>query len=290
MTQGMQNVLAVVKKHGAKKRLWPDQQVELEAFVMDTPAIQNAKLFAAVMAMEGLLTKVVQAMPVFSVSEDLKKNIISISNGVLLSSHISAYKGKVALAHVMAMVFKHRYGLLPNIENNHADIEKIKSVATSPVLDKSKHLTIYQLTKSLVEDTKTPVMVALAAHVALMRHVYVADSTPSFWDSLNADLKDIQAAAFTTSLARKKPVTHCVTKIFKRILDEDRKAHGEATDTENLEENPPSADSFQDDIDAIITQQTQKATAPRQNNEEEEEEQIPDPPVQSSPSTNSVPT
>ncbi|KAJ7592173.1 hypothetical protein C8J56DRAFT_1046546 [Mycena floridula] len=248
------------------------------SILVDTPAIQSAKLFATVMAMEGLLTKVVQAMPVFSVSEDLKKNIISISNGVLLSSHISAYKGKVALAHVMAMVFKHRYGLPPNIENNHADVEKIKSVAsgalterrsamkkllrksitgssaaTSPVLDNSEHLTIYQLTKSLVKDTK-PQLRLLSQPVLLL--------CTTFWDSLNADMKDIQAAAFTTSLGQKKPVTCCVTKIFECILNKDRKAHGEATDAENLEENPPSADSFQDDVNVIITQQTQKATAP----------------------------
>ncbi|KAJ7583761.1 hypothetical protein C8J56DRAFT_893429 [Mycena floridula] len=278
-------LIAAATKYGAKKRLRSDQQMELNTFVMDTTTVQNMKLFAALMAVEGSLGKVIQAMPVFSVSEDLKKNIISIAGSVLLSSHISAYKaGKTAQNHVMAMLKRHRYGLPPNIENVTADWEKVKAVAgyaltekrssikkllrksltgsngnTNKCLPGPEQATIYQLTKSLVEDTKTPVTPALAARVALMRRVYILDPSNGFWDKLDEDLEDIQKEATRRSLESKKPFARCLVKIFDAIIQADKSKHGVSADEDlNGDSND---DTFQDDVDAIINHQSLKVVA-----------------------------
>ncbi|KAJ7593646.1 hypothetical protein C8J56DRAFT_1043448 [Mycena floridula] len=274
---GNQNLLASVKRIGAKKRLREEQQADLEVFATDMTAIQNIKLLAALMALDSSLSKVVQSMPAFTVSADLKTNITSIASSVLLSTHISQYKGKTALNHVMAMVKKHRYGLPPGFENNTADLEKVENVATGVLTEKrsaikklirksltgskgsgdeiladsTQHSTIYQLTKTLVKDTKTPVTPALAARVALMRRNYIADSGGKFWDTLDADLADIKAKALESSLARKKSVARCLAKMFEFILQDDREQHGVVAPEEDLNGDDGS-DSFQDDVDVIV--------------------------------------
>ncbi|KAJ7599538.1 hypothetical protein C8J56DRAFT_1040414 [Mycena floridula] len=253
--------------------------MELDTFVMDTTTVQNMKLFAVLMAVEGSLGKVIQAMPVFSVLEDLKKNIISIAGSVLLSSHVSAYKaGKTAQNHVMAMLKRHRYGLPPNIENITADWEKVKAVAgymltekrssikkllrksltgsngnTNKCLPRPEQATIYQLTKSLVEDTKTSVTPALA------RRVYILDPSNGFWDKLDKDLEDIRKEATRRSLESKKPFAQCLIKIFDAIIQADKSKHGVSADEDlNGDSND---DTFQDDIDAIINHQSLKVVA-----------------------------
>ncbi|KAJ7598277.1 hypothetical protein C8J56DRAFT_1039110 [Mycena floridula] len=130
---------------------------------------------------------------------------------------------------------------------------------TNKCLPGPEQATIYQLTKSPVEDTKTPVTPALAAQVALMHRVYILNPSNGFWDKLDKDLEDIWKEATRRSLESKKPFARCLVKIFNVIIQVDKSKHGVSAD-EDLNSNS-NDDTFQDNVDVIINHQSLKVVA-----------------------------
>ncbi|KAJ6549174.1 hypothetical protein B0H10DRAFT_1851220, partial [Mycena sp. CBHHK59/15] len=74
-------------------------------------------------------------------------------------------------------------------------ISNLFKVNKKPAASAREHQNIFDLTTHLVQGTKCAVTPELCARVALMRQVYIEDSGPKFWDSLDADLRKIRNRA-----------------------------------------------------------------------------------------------
>ncbi|KAJ7117556.1 hypothetical protein C8R44DRAFT_552931, partial [Mycena epipterygia] len=144
--------------------------------------------------------------PPFAVSDDTETNIYFYAAAILLSTKLSAYKGSVAKNILLDIIKINRFDLPSNIERNPADYaklvvvvqdaltqlrSKIKKAVRKPAASAREHQNIFDLTTHLVQGTKCAVTPELCAR----RQVYIEDSGPKFWDSLDADLRKIRNRA-----------------------------------------------------------------------------------------------
>ncbi|KAJ6605148.1 hypothetical protein B0H10DRAFT_1957264 [Mycena sp. CBHHK59/15] len=234
------NVVQMLQRLGESKRLRPDQITDGINVVNDPPAVQGAKMILGLHALFNRLEAFEVGKPPFAVSEDTETNIAHYAAAILLSTKVSAYKGSVAKNILLDLLKINRFNLLSNIERNPADYAKLvavvrealtqmrskikKGLAASfkvnkePAPSEREHQNIFELTTHLVHGTKCAVTPELCARVALMRQVYIEDSGPRFWDSLDADLRKIRNRAGGNA--------HKLNKAFENVLSTDRATHG----------------------------------------------------------------
>ncbi|KAJ6525373.1 hypothetical protein B0H19DRAFT_1199068 [Mycena capillaripes] len=201
--------------------------------------------------------------PPFAVSDDTETNIYFYAAAILLSTKLSAYKGSVAKNILLDILKVNRFDLPSNIERNPADYAKLftvvqealtqlrskikKALAASfkvnkkPAASAREHQNIFDLTTHLVQGTKCAITPKLCARVALMRQVYIEDSGPKFWDSLDADLRKIRNRAGGN--ARK------LNKAFENVLSTDRATHG----IDNYNIPTQAVDDVQREVDDTIS-------------------------------------
>ncbi|KAJ7477985.1 hypothetical protein B0H11DRAFT_1285398 [Mycena galericulata] len=218
------NAAIAVKNFAKKQKLRGEQLTQLDTFLNDTQTVREGKLFAVLLGLQNDVGNIIVATPPFSVSPELKTNIQSYALAVLLSPKLAQYRGDLSVQHVMQILLKHRYDLPPGIENNPADMHKITtaiqdaftqcrssikkklfaSVRISRLneenkrviidLEPSKHQNLFALAQALVDGTKCRITNALCGRIALMREVYLRDSSTKYWteldDSLAAMRKD----------------------------------------------------------------------------------------------------
>ncbi|KAJ7868526.1 hypothetical protein B0H14DRAFT_3441149 [Mycena olivaceomarginata] len=238
------NVVQMLQRLGESKRLRPDQITDGINAVNDPPAVQGAKMILGLHALFNRLEAFEVGKAPFTVSDDTETNIAHYAAAILLSTKLSAYKGSVAKNILLDLLKINRFDLPSNIERNPADYAKLvavvrealtqmrskikKGLAASfkvnkePAPSAREHQNIFELTTHLVHGTKCAVTPELCARVALMRQVYIEDSGPRFWDSLDADLRKIRNRAGGNP--RK------LNKAFENVLSTDRATHGREVD------------------------------------------------------------
>ncbi|KAJ7896191.1 hypothetical protein B0H13DRAFT_2338520 [Mycena leptocephala] len=227
------NVVQMLQRLGESKRLRPDQITDGINAVNDPPAVQGAKMILGLHALFNRLEAFEAGKAPFMVSDETETNIAHYAAAILLSTKLSAYKGSVAKNILLDLLKINRFDLPVNIERNPADYAKLAAVMRSkikkglaasfkvnkePAPSAREHQNIFELTTHLVHGTKCAVTPELCARVALMRQVYIEDSGPRFWDSLDTDLRKIRNRAGGN--ARK------LNKAFEIVLSNDRATHG----------------------------------------------------------------
>ncbi|KAJ7802569.1 hypothetical protein B0H14DRAFT_3488343 [Mycena olivaceomarginata] len=237
------NVVQLLQRLGESKRLRPDQITDGINAVNDPPAVQGAKMILGLHVLFNRLEAFELGKTPFTVSDDTETNIAHYAAAILLSTKLSAYKGSVAKNILLDLLKINRFDLPSNIERNPADYAKLVAVVREaltqmrskikkgvhvlaasfkvnkePSPSAREHQNIFELITHLVHGTKCAVTPELCARVALMRQVYIEDSGPRFWDSLNADLRKIRNRAGGNP---RKP-----NKAFENVLSTDRATHG----------------------------------------------------------------
>ncbi|KAF8140705.1 hypothetical protein K438DRAFT_1995771 [Mycena galopus ATCC 62051] len=257
------NVAQMLQRLGESKRLRPDQITDSINSVNEPPAVQGAKMILCLHALHNRIDAFEAGKPPFTVSEDTETNIYFYAAAILLSTKLSAYKGSVAKNILLDILKVNRFDLPPNIERNPANYAKLiavvqealtqlrskikKALAASfkvkkePAPSAREHQNIFDLTTHLVQGTKCAVTPELCARVALMRQVYIEDSGPKFWDSLDADLRKIRNRAGGN--ARK------LNKAFENVLATDRATHG----VDNYSIPTQTVDDVQREVDDTIS-------------------------------------
>ncbi|KAJ7716366.1 hypothetical protein B0H16DRAFT_1476780 [Mycena metata] len=174
------------------------------------------------------------------------------------------YKGAIPTNTLLDILKKHSFDLPAGIESNPADFAKViaalqevltqlrakfkKALAASLRATKNdkkiapgpEHQNIFKLTQIFVDGTQCKVTIELCARVALMRSVFLQDSGPKFWDTLDSSLAAIRAEA--QGNAKK------ITKAFRHVLTQDQKDHG----INDYEISDAGVDSFQQEVDDLI--------------------------------------
>ncbi|KAJ7726856.1 hypothetical protein B0H14DRAFT_2641011 [Mycena olivaceomarginata] len=231
-----------LQRLGESKRLRPDQITDgINAVNQRTPpAVQGAKMILGLHALFNRLEAFEVGKAPFTVSDDTETNIAHYAAAILLSTKLSAYKGSVTKNILLDLLKINRFDLPSNIERNPADYAKLvavvrealtqmrskikKGLAASfkvneePAPSAREHQNIFELTTHLVHGAKCAVTPEFCARVALMWQVYIEDSGPKFWDSLNADLRKIR------NRAGRNP--RKLNKAFENVLSTDRATHG----------------------------------------------------------------
>ncbi|KAJ7768676.1 hypothetical protein DFH07DRAFT_769223 [Mycena maculata] len=225
----------------------------------DPPAVQGAKMILCLHALHNRLDAFEAGKPPFAVSDDTETNIYFYAAAILLST----YKGSVAKNILLDIIKINRFDLPSNIECNPADYaklvavvqdaltqlrSKIKKALTAsfkvnkkPAASACEHQNIFYLTTHLVQGTKCAVTPKLCARVALMRQVYIEDSGPKFWDSLDADLRKIRNRAGRNVCK--------LNKAFEMVLSTDRTTHG----VDNCSIPTQAVDKLQREVDDTIS-------------------------------------
>ncbi|KAJ7487244.1 hypothetical protein B0H11DRAFT_2409900 [Mycena galericulata] len=242
------NAAIAVKTFAKKQKLRGEQLTQLDTFLNDTQTVREGKLFALLLGLQNDVGNIVVAAPPFSVSPELKTNIQSYALAVLLSPKLAQYRGDLSVQHVMQILLKHRYDLPPGIENNPADMHKVTtsiqdaftqcrssikkklfaSVRISRVndenkriiidLEPSKHQNLFALAQALVDGTKCRITNALCGRIALMREVYLRDSSTKYWTELDNSLAAMRKIANGNDDAR--------DAMFEDLIGTDKELHG----------------------------------------------------------------
>ncbi|KAJ7868065.1 hypothetical protein B0H14DRAFT_3586705 [Mycena olivaceomarginata] len=218
------NVVQMLQRLGESKRLRPDQITDGINAVNDPPAVQGAKMILGLHALFNRLEafEVGKApftgqrryrVPTRAPSPRIFSWISSKSIAFDLPSNIE--RNPADYAKLVAVVREALTQMRSKIKKGLAGSFKVnKELAPSA----REHQNIFELTTHLVHGTKCAVTPELCARVALMRQVYIEDSGPRFWDSLDADLRKIRNRAGGNP--RK------LNKAFENVLSTDRATHG----------------------------------------------------------------
>ncbi|KAJ7198151.1 hypothetical protein GGX14DRAFT_573706 [Mycena pura] len=220
-----QNAVNAVRAFTKKQKLRGEQLTQVDAFLNDTPTVREGKLFTLLLGLQNDVANIIVAAPAFSVSPELQTNIRSYALAVMLSPKLAQYRGDLPVQHVINILKKHRFDMPPGIENNPADMQKITaavqyaftqdrsslkkklfaSVRVSQVneagvkvavdLPSEKHQNLFALAQAFVDGTKCRITNSLCGRIALMRDVYLQNSTTSFWTSLDEALSIMRTAA-----------------------------------------------------------------------------------------------
>ncbi|KAJ7046336.1 hypothetical protein C8F04DRAFT_1323240 [Mycena alexandri] len=265
-----QNVVAALKHYGTKKRLRPEQVVELEGTLKDPTPLREAKVLANIFALTNLLEEIVASKPAFELSADLETNISKYAPAIILSEKLNTYKGEGPKTMLLEVIKRLRFGIPDGLEQIPADWGKVVSFAEYALTQRrsktkksirasfkpkadpktnavtyapdSQHQNIFELTTAVVKGTPCSVNIALCSRIALMRKVYLKHPNTNFWDQLDAKLEQIRNDADGDP---KK-----VVRAFRYTLEQDQRKHGKKNYKDaDIEDR---VDDFQQKVDDII--------------------------------------
>ncbi|KAJ7354588.1 hypothetical protein DFH08DRAFT_955976 [Mycena albidolilacea] len=234
------NVVQMLQHLRESKCLHPNQITD--GINADPPAVQGAKMILGLHALFNHLEAFEVGKAPFTVSDDTETNIAHYTAAILLSTKLSAYKGSIAKNILLDLLKINRFDLPSNIEHNLTDYAKLVAVVREaltqmrskikkgmhilaasfkvnkePAPSAREHQNIFELTTHLIHGTKCAAIPEPCAHVVLMWQVYIEESGPRFWDSLNTDLRKIRDCAGGNP--RK------LNKAFENVLSTDRATH-----------------------------------------------------------------
>ncbi|KAJ7450481.1 hypothetical protein B0H11DRAFT_2289004 [Mycena galericulata] len=234
------NTLAFARQYATHKRLKPSQITEVEAFAGDAVATRQIKLFSLMLSVDSKLEAIVTTKPDFKILPPLDKNIRQLALGITVSSKLSSYKGERAKKHLLNILKKKRFELPPGIEFIASDWAVVKSRAEyqltqvralfkkflkasmPPGVPATGHTNIFTLGQKFVKDTDTVLTVELCSRIALMRQEFKLYPGDDFWDKLDLRLVWMREQAEYDE--------NKIAKMFKKVLNDDRKAHGKSAD------------------------------------------------------------
>ncbi|KAL7280674.1 hypothetical protein ACG7TL_005613 [Trametes sanguinea] len=270
------NFTIAARRVGGQKKLRTEQMQELEGFSTNTSTIQNIQLYAQLLSLNNKLDKIVASAPPFQIVKDseLHINLVSYSNSVFFSSNLAAYKGSIALNHILDIVKRLRFGIPHGLENNSASWNKVSQAVQSILTqirgvtkkkikrsiegaDPSKHWSLFRLTDEVLKETNCKLTVPVMARIALMRNVFRKFPGEDFWDRVDTRLQTVLKAGTTPAK---------LTRAFRLILDKDRNEHGDHFETEGIDDYV--TDELQRGVDDGIAQTMQRWTAVGNSEEE----------------------
>ncbi|KAF7369496.1 hypothetical protein MVEN_00279400 [Mycena venus] len=142
------NISAAATRYTERKRLKPDQKVEVDTFLYDSASVREMKLLVNLMVIQNQIEKIITATAPWQPSPDLLKNIQNYAAAVLLSSKIRTYKGAGPTNIIIEILKQHRFDLPAGIEHNPADFSKVIGAAQEALIQKRskfKKLIIHSL-------------------------------------------------------------------------------------------------------------------------------------------------
>ncbi|TFY52144.1 hypothetical protein EVG20_g10687 [Dentipellis fragilis] len=261
---GSARELDFVRRYNRRKkvRLDSERAREAEQFVQDAHSTKLVKIYLQNQELLDQLRKIHTSAPPFEPSQALITNIRSFAAAVLVSPRLASYHGSATKTHVYTILKTTRFDLPPNIENIPSDWRKVKAevgeqliqvrAAIKKDLKKSMgeepHTTptdIFLLTQQIAARASVSMTVPLCSHVALMRRVYLKDSGPRFWCTLDEQL------ALIREKSKGDPVK--LLRSFKAILEKDIEKYGDdnLTALDSLPEDDVVDDRQQQVVDAI---------------------------------------
>ncbi|EED77964.1 predicted protein [Postia placenta Mad-698-R] len=253
-------------KRSSKKRCHTNedgnshQYNEQEDANEDSPVGRQVKTFTQLLIVEDKLSQVIVTQRTWEPSKDLNDNIYNISWSVIYSSKLPAYKGNIPTTYVLNIVRLRGYDLPPNIEQNPAAWKKVvkctrtcltdvrsnskkKFKLSIAAKDSKDQWTIYKLTKELIGKKKdVKISVPLCARVALMRAVYVINSSGTFWNNVDKELESLRASA------RNDPAR--LVKGFQYLLQLDHQTYG--VDDNMMDSVDEDVGEWQQSVDDIV--------------------------------------
>ncbi|KAJ7191488.1 hypothetical protein GGX14DRAFT_578937 [Mycena pura] len=289
------NDIIAVQEYARRKKLKREHVPEIEMFMTAPlpPRLYEGMLFVNQLVTHQRLEEIITTQPGFEVSKDALVNIASLCFGAILSASARHYKGD-ALSKSKIMLSR-PLGLPNNIEQNTASVKKVLAAINSQMTEArsaikkdiiksfkptknakpsmsnaTSHQMLSELATTIARhgEANFQITVELCARIALMRRVYLKDGSEKFWDSLEDEIDTIHGIASapnrTTGEAPAQPeIAKNITKIFKTILEEDRKKHGAGDPQANntIDLLPTAVGPFQGMIDNVLQGRAPEETA-----------------------------
>ncbi|KAJ7731761.1 hypothetical protein B0H16DRAFT_199742 [Mycena metata] len=241
--------LTAIKEYAAQKKLCAEQVVEVEAFIKNSSADREAKLFVMLLALRNELNKNISVTPAYEISPDLRTKIKNYAIAVLLSDKLESYKGQDAKHSVLALLNKYTNHDVPTeyaqLDMAVCKVFNMKRVQIKTAISrslKSPCQSILCLAQVIIRGTQCTVNAALCARIALLRQVYVDNPGFGFWIKVDKHLAAIRDESGGSP--------HEWAWAFNRILQDDMKKY--SLDDDLAIEEAPVDDSFQQDVDNMI--------------------------------------
>ncbi|KIK09284.1 hypothetical protein K443DRAFT_942 [Laccaria amethystina LaAM-08-1] len=254
LSPSISNLTAATLRYANTKKLRPEQRDEAEAFLLESAAGHQARLYIAILSVENKIDTFRSAAPPYQVYEELKTNINNYGLAVLLSVNISAYKGNIPINHILDILKRFRFDLPAGIEHDYANWEKVTtavSYSLTQIHSRLKKLikesigsntNIFALAQLIVHSTPCRTTVQLCARVALMRAIHKeCKGSEKYWNRIDERLATIRKLADGS--------TSKITKAFNRILQTDRELYGA---DEDYSISDVVADEWQQQVDAVV--------------------------------------
>ncbi|KAJ7454646.1 hypothetical protein B0H11DRAFT_2287930 [Mycena galericulata] len=192
------NTLAFARQYATHKRLKPSQITESRLLQGTLWPHGKLKLFSLMLSVDSKLEAIVTTKPDFKILPPLDKNIRQLALGITVSSKLSSYKGERAKKHLLL------------------------KASMPPGVPATGHTNIFTLGQKFVKDTDTVLTVELCSRIALMRQEFKLYPGDDFWDNSTCGLFGLREQAEYDE--------NKIAKMFKKVLNDDRKAHGKSAD------------------------------------------------------------
>ncbi|KAJ7348434.1 hypothetical protein DFH08DRAFT_959837 [Mycena albidolilacea] len=208
-----QNAANAVKSFAKKQKLRGEQLTQVDTFLNDTPTVREGKIFSLLLSLQNDVGNIIVAAPAFSVSPELQTNIKSYAIAVMLSPKLAQYRGDLPVQHVICR---------PNPIYLFASVRvsRVNEAGTRVTVDlpPGQHQNLFGLAQAFVDGTKCRITNALCGRIALMRDIYLQNSSASFWVSLDEALTLMRTAADGNDEA--------CDAMFEDLIIMDKKLHG----------------------------------------------------------------
>ncbi|KAI0799576.1 hypothetical protein BC629DRAFT_1496916 [Irpex lacteus] len=239
-TTANQNVVAYTRSIARRRKLQDEYASELQDFAQDITAGREIRMYAAVLAVLQSNGGGDARKMGWTPTRDFEKNVKGTVFHVLLAGDIPHYKGTEPVDTAMKMIMKHRFDLPQGIEDNHAHMATIFTLAGNALTqlraklkkllvrsvkpdDPAKRWNIVTLGEKVVRKSNLKLCGPVFGRLALMRAVYATGTNTGakYWDALDVFLQKIRTAAKHDDAA--------VQKAFASLMDTDRASYGVAS-------------------------------------------------------------
>ncbi|KAJ7826884.1 hypothetical protein B0H14DRAFT_3467391 [Mycena olivaceomarginata] len=294
------NVVAALRHYGTKKRLCPEQLIELENTLKDLAPLREAKAMANMFALTNLLEEIVASKPAFELSADLEVLFFALfcldsllihdyrltfqnmPPAILLSEKLNTYKGEGPKTILLEVIKRFRFGIPDRLEQVPADWAKVVSYCEY-VLTQRRLKTKKTIKASLGPTTDPKTKVVTYAPNSQHQNIFDLTTAVVKGTSCSVSVALCSHVALMRKVYLKYPNTnfwdqldvkleeirttadgdpHKVIRAFRHALERDQEKHGKKTykDTDIQER----VDDFQQKVDDIISIGAMNAATPSQ--------------------------
>ncbi|KAF7768432.1 hypothetical protein Agabi119p4_7675 [Agaricus bisporus var. burnettii] len=178
------NNVATANRLARRQKLRPYQAKELESLAKSSLSIQILHLLVEQFATRNRLEEFLTSQPPFKIKKPLADTISSYALAVLMSEHISAYKGNMPTDCVINLIIKNNVNVPANLLHNPYALNLVKLAVGEELTQArarikryigesiNKDWAIPNLALKVIEGSQINVSVATCARIAIMRKVY----------------------------------------------------------------------------------------------------------------------